>query len=356
MTTEDRQNQPRPPLSIGLVPFGLKINDYIERKKDLLGQVGQVFEVPRPRLLLGAVLKRMSTGQSPRLFDVIILNWRENLLCNKNCKLSYKGILEYLCTLLVFKLACQKLIYVRHNRHPHNLRTIDRDRARRIIDIAQNLASAVVVHAPPHALQLNPKLRYIPHPLYPLIFDEQKNPEPTRNDEFIIFGRIERYKRILELAKSWDLQSRLSILGPCTDEEYLNELRIACQDRDIDLEPKFQDENIIADRIRRCKGVIIGNDTSSMLVSGSFFFSLSCGTPVYAVNSDFFKWLEETPIAPYLIVRGSFSELIDAIRTNDTKQYIQSEISDVSKMLFGDTKIITAWKELLDDLNGNYPL
>lgn len=41
----------------------------------------------------------------------------------------------------------------------------------------------------------------------------------------------------------------------------------------------------------RAEYSILPSDSKSMIVSGSFFFSISAGTPVIAVKSDFYKSL-----------------------------------------------------------------
>jgi hypothetical protein len=106
-------------IKIGLLPFELKANSYIKENREILGRLGEVVKVPHPKDLLIQMLTYFLKTGSLVLYDILILNFRENAFRSNNNSISLIGSIEFFFSLLIHKLSCHKLIYVRHETHPH---------------------------------------------------------------------------------------------------------------------------------------------------------------------------------------------------------------------------------------------
>jgi glycosyltransferase involved in cell wall biosynthesis len=331
-------------LVIGMRQFEHIESAYVARNRELLGCLGDVVNVPRARALAGALLWRLVTFRRLKIYDVLILNWAENVLTQWHGKLTLRGILEYRLYLWICRRLSRGLVYVRHNRLPHNAPAADAARLTALIETGQRYADAVVTLSPVYAGESG--CHYVPHPLFDLPLEAGQ-----RDDEYVVFGRVQRYKNIDTLVEAWNLSSRLCIVGPCDDPEYLAELRRLATDKPVHFDIGFKDEGDVARRVGACAGVIIGNDPGSAIVSGTFFFALSCGAPVFAVETPFYDWVATTPLAPAVRACASIPELVDGIGgRNPAHAPGASSIRAAAEALFGDEQVIEAWRAVFESL------
>ncbi len=332
-------------IKIGYLPSDLKANTYIKENREILGRLGEVVKVPHPKDLLIQMLTQFLKTGSLVLYDILILNFRENAFRSNKNSISLIGSIEFFVSLLIHKLSCHKLIYVRHEIHPHNIQKKLATLSTKMIDLGQSIADKVVCLSPPYA-KLN-GCYYVPHPLYDIGYFLKK--EVEKKAYFIVFGRIERYKNIDKIIKYIDKGIELIVMGPCIDLKYLEELKKLAGDKNIIFEVGFQSEEHLQKIISSSSGVIITNDASSMLVSGSFFYAISCGARVYTLETLFMEWVKSTSIGPYITVEPNVELLMKRIihcvdiRTNERNDILQH-----AELLFGDAAVEKAWEKALD--------
>ncbi|TVP52441.1 MAG: hypothetical protein EA349_15600 [Halomonadaceae bacterium] len=338
---------------IGLLPHDLKANSYISQNRKILSQLGTVAPVPAPAALLGALLRNVFFRPQIKLYDILIVNWRENCLTTAD-RLTLRGVFEYIASMLLHRASARKLFYVRHNHHPHNLRGQDILRVSRLIAWGEKLADAVVVHSPAEAQK--PGYYYVPHPLYAL--DEpkyssttvmkQRQTAPAPGSEYLMIGRIEPYKRIHEVIAEWSLPSKLTIMGPCTDNRYLQSLKTASEGKNVIIEDDFHDESYLAERVRRAAGVIIANDQSSMIVSGSLFFALSCGTRLFVTESAFARALSDKGLQNWINIQSGIADLVKAVESSRFSPENQAPpAKEELENLFGETALYRHWRDVI---------
>ncbi len=345
----DTAQSTQKPLTIGLLPYHLEANGYIERNRQALSDVGSVVPVPRPAQLLRDWVVHILTGKGLRLYDALILNWRENCLTRSN-RITKAGVIEYLLSLLIHRVSSHRLIYVRHNRHPHNLHTADISKAKRWIRFGERVSDAVVMHSPEE--MSHPKHFYVPHPLYQLPRHGTESVETTdcpskATKEFLMFGRIESYKQIHRIIELWPPNNTpLRIMGPCNDKQYLNMLKRLADGKPINFEVGFHAEAYLAERVQQASGVIIANQEDSTLVSGSFFFALSCQAMIYSIHNPFMAWARDSGLEQQVTLMPTLEALVDYIAAKPPSQRnpVAGTAQTKVEELFGMDRIKHHWK------------
>ena len=329
-------------LTIGVHPFTNEGNEYIPINKDILGQLGSVVEVPRARVLLKRLLGQLIRFKSPKSFDVLILNWTELLILSRGNAPTLSGAISYLFLMRLCRWVAVKLIYVRHNDYPHDLPRRHQRQIRNLIAKGQRLADAVVAHSPVYAEEHG--YHYVPHPLYRL----DPGGQASECDEYVIFGRVMAYKKIDQLIEAWPSSQHLAVIGPFTDEDYLAKLRSMALDKPIRFDIGFHDEGALVDRLKASRGVIIVNDPGSLVVSGTFFFALSVGVGVLAINNSFYSWVKTTPLDEYVQSFDSIPALARHLQERPARESAQPElIRSEARRLFGDDAVLQAWRSLI---------
>ncbi len=332
-------------IKIGYLPFDLKANTYIKENREILGRLGEVVKVPKPKELLLQMLTQLLNTGSIALYDILILNFRENVFRSNNNSISAIGTIEFFFSLLIHKLSCNKLIYVRHETHPHNIPKKLAKLSTKIVDLGQSIADRVVCLSPPYAKSND--CFYVPHPLYNT--GDLLKTKVEKKAYFVVFGRIERYKNIDKIIKYIDNGIELIVMGPCNDLKYLEYLKKLAHDKNIIFEVGFQEEERLQYIISSSSGVIITNNASSMLVSGSFFYAISCGARVYTLETFFMEWVKSTSIGPYITLEPNVKLLMKRIiNCVDIKTNERNDILQHAEILFGDMTVEKSWKKALD--------
>jgi len=333
-------------LTIGLRPYVARQNSYVERNREILEQIGSVLEVPPPLPLLGKVLLRLCTFKSPKMFDVAIIHWREDVIVLAQKKPALIGILAYFLSIHLYRIAARRVVYIRHNKYPHKVLPRYQDRVRRLIRKGQSLCHAVVAHSPSYAKEHD--YNYIPHPLYKLSLSEAGEP----SGEYVVFGAIAEYKKIEELVEAWSGDRQLLIAGPCDDPTYLAELQKLAVDKAIRFEVGYQDQDEMGQRLANSNGVIIVNDPGSMIISGTFFFAISSGAPVFARTDPFYDWVSSTSLRDCLRTFDTVAELADHIAAADDRRGPESgAVRAAAVEHFGDEAVLRAWKSLFEQID-----
>ncbi|MET0343187.1 MAG: hypothetical protein ABW252_19420 [Polyangiales bacterium] len=285
---EGSGSRSRPELRIGYWPSDEAPNGYAARMRAILSGFGKVLpfhEQVGVRQLCHWLVER-------RAFDVVFINWLENKIVDARGRPSYSGVCKLFVQTLLFRLRARKLVFVRHNRYPHATDRAQAARMSRWIDAYEQLFDATITHS---ATEETGRRAYCPHPLYP-VSDAPVGalPEALRlaPGYFVVFGRIERYKRIEALIALFPPNQRLVVVGATRDADYARELSALARENVV-IAPGFLGEPEAQEVVRRAAGVVLSHADDDMVASGSFFYAVSIGRPVIAVETPFIRWMSE---------------------------------------------------------------
>jgi hypothetical protein len=164
----------------------------------------------RNGLLLGEVvpagtpLERLARAPS---FDVVIAGWLENGLVTPKGRLSIVGLGRFIAHTLMLRAQARRVVYVRHNRNPHNARSADAQRLAVLLDVLERLYD--LTHSP---AEVGPRRAYCPH-RYRGVQDDPLLPRDVDLTPgcFVVFGVIAPYKNIEALIDGFPDNQRLLI-------------------------------------------------------------------------------------------------------------------------------------------------
>ncbi|HBS5675285.1 TPA: hypothetical protein MAK66_005012 [Klebsiella pneumoniae] len=276
--------------------------------------------------------------------DIAIINWLENGFVNKNGGISYVGIIRVFIILLLLKIRFKKLLYVKHNHYPHNIKTKHIKMVISMMKIMASFFDFAVVHSPTEV-----NLTYLPHPLYKYPLELSQNKSNPDIDKYIIFGRITRYKKIEDVILAFPDNKKLIIAGGCEDREYLSFLEELIKNKtNIIIKGYFLSDKDAENLIKGCNGLILSHSNEEMIVSGSFFYSLTMGVKVYAIETPFLTWVEEN-VGENVI--QNFKNLHDMMETIMNEQHLnycygEENINKINE-LFSDKLIRETFESLL---------
>ncbi|HBS6040822.1 TPA: glycosyltransferase [Klebsiella aerogenes] len=277
--------------------------------------------------------------------DIAIINWLENSFVNKNGGISYLGIIRVSIILLLLKLRFKKLLYVKHNHYPHNIKSKNIKTVISLMRFIVRISDSTVVHSP---TELN--LTYLPHPLYKYPLELSPDTSSPDGEKYIIFGRITRYKKIEDVISTFPDNKKLIIAGGCEDREYLYFLEGLIKDKpNIILKGYFLSDKDAANLIKGCNGLILSHSNEEMIVSGSFFYSLTIGVKVYAMRTPFLSWVGENVGEDVIQNFKSLHDMMEAIR-NEQKLNVSYKEESINKIndLFSDKLIRKTFESLLN--------
>lgn len=330
---------------IGYIPFENNENAYTARTVEILSRLGKVTKVPTLRELL-----RNPSSSKPGSYDFIIANWIENCIINQKGGLSAIGILKLILNITLMKALSRKTIFVRHNNYPHSSSTTTGPRAARIIDIVETFFDHVITHSGHNETS---KRKYIPHPLYRHP-DCIKKTQNQPGNYFLIFGRILPYKKIETLIEAIPPNIKIVIAGSAPDKNYVEKLRSLATTKEIQIIPEFISDEKAALLSRGSRGIVITHNDNDMIVSGTFFYSLSIGTPLYTISTPFTEWAYSTLKVPGLHVSKDIPSLCTALALSAKPfQYLDATEQSEIEQLFGDIVIEKKWSEIFQPTLAN---
>lgn len=334
-----------PKLRIGYTPFENKENAYTKRTIEILSHLGSVSKTPTLRDFL-----RNPFRHKPGSYEFTISNWTENSIINPKGNLSAIGTLKFILNIALMKIISKKTIFVRHNNYPHNSSTRTAPRAERIIDIAEYFFDHVVTHSGHNE---SSKRIYIPHPLYKFPDSAQKG-RINPGNYFLIFGRILPYKKIERIIEAIPPEISLIIAGSAPDKSYVEKLSSLAATKEIQLIPEFISDEKAMSLAKGSRGIVITHNDNDMIVSGTFFYAVSIGVPVYSVSTPFTEWAANTLKIPGLYVARNIHDLCSKLKYC-TEQNHSQNIDNQKKIeqLFGDAVIEHKWSEILNSPSKN---
>jgi glycosyltransferase involved in cell wall biosynthesis len=300
-------------LRIAYVPYYNVGNAYVNRMRDVLGQFGTVFQFIRPKQLV----KEICLGKFKR-YDVSIFNWTENeILDPRTHKVSWINACKVMIKMAFARVASRRLVFFRHNLYPHPTLPQDEKLVKRLLGWYEKVFSLVFVHSGAH---LDDGRVYCPHPLYRRATAAASTSESDAavvdglpEDYFVVFGRIERYKRILELAQTFPSHKNLLIIGPISDEYYGKEIQ-GLGRTNIFYRPGFLSEAAAQNIILKSSAIVLAHAGENTVVSGSFFYAVSLLVPVLAVETPFLCWVAPRIGAELLVLAPDLPGLVEAAR------------------------------------------
>lgn len=333
----------RPRLAIGYLPYSGIGNQYAARFIEILGEFGTVSELPRLRSVL------RSPRTALRHFDLAVVNWIElDMVRGADGAFSVAGYLKVLARVLFLRCIARRLVYVRHNNYPHGTREPDVGRARRAIDRLERLFDVVLIHAghEPAGHRV-----YVPHPLY------RPAPRPPDAAEaallaelppafYVVFGRIARYKRIERLIEHFPPGRELVVFGAVEEPDYALALQRMAGPQ-VRVLPGAVSEALAQALIRRSHGLIVSHAEHDMIVSGSLFYALSLGVPVFTLDSPAVGWIRERIGTAHLRVAGDVRALCAMIGRDGAPAHAPAGPAPRVAEEFGDARIKAVLREVL---------
>lgn len=314
-------------LKIGFWPINIE-NQYLANMKNVFSELGTVSKLPSMKDFLKNPIRIYR-----QRFDLVVISWYENILISKNGKLSFKGVFDYFKFIFFLKIISKKSIYIRHNVYPHGTSKKHAKLCRKIIDISEGFYSSVIVHSGHMASE---KRFYVPHPLYKLPENEDKNIAFHNEPFFLIFGQILPYKKIEDVIDVLPDSCNLIIAGVCKDANYLKLLKEKSYNKgNIIINPEFLTDEDAAQLVSRATAVIINHSDEDMIVSGTYFFAISLGVPILCVNSGFFNWMNSELSTSGLYIFNTVDEMSFALK-NFKQINSTDEVKSFARNNFGD--------------------
>ncbi|HTH45531.1 MAG TPA: hypothetical protein VL528_10675 [Oxalicibacterium sp.] len=326
-------------LQIAYFPFENKSNRYTDNFKKILSNFGELSEAPP--------LKRVLLNFDFKRYDVLILNWTDNNFVNaRKGTISIPGLIKEFFRIAVYKLISRKTVFVRHNVYPHDATGATREKAKRIITLYEKCFDLCWVHSG----HLTEEHRYyVPHPLYEVEQAATQLPAQLRLPEkyFVVFGRIQSYKKIDKLIEMLPPDLHVLVCGTCPDHEYRNKLQ-SFNKPNVTIMAEFISDELARDLIVRSSGMLICHSEDDMIVSGSIVFAISLGVPVFAVETPFITWFRQTVNAHMIVAATDFDDLIQKMRAHQS-QITASDIAS-SQSHFSDQAVISHVKTTFNRL------
>ena len=247
--------------------------------------------------------------------------------------------------LLLLKIRFKKLLYVKHNHYPHNIESKSINKIKYLMKIIVRFADFAVIHSPTEH-----NFTYLPHPLYKYPLKLSPSAISPDFERYIIFGRIARYKKIEDVIVAFPDNKKLIVAGGCEDKGYLSFLEGLIKDKtNITIKGCFISDADAANLIKGCNGLILSHSNEDMIVSGIFFYSLTLGVKVYALQTPFLSWVGENVGNDVIQNFKNLHEMMDTIKNEQEANgsYGEESINKINE-LFSDKLIKETFERLLN--------
>ncbi|EFA3679284.1 glycosyltransferase, partial [Escherichia coli] len=269
--------------------------------------------------------------------NIFVCNWVEDNLKGTGLRLIL-NILKFSILCLYGVLAAKKFIWVRHNLKPHN--DFRNQYVYKLgLNILHKIADVVIYHG---QYKINDCYRYIPHPLY---MQEQINPQISKTIDFAFYGKIARYKGLVDLLNNWPQHLNLLIRGSCDDPELKQEIAkiidVRGLERVVSLNYGYIEHEDLNAMMYSTKYLILPHEDQSMIVSGAFYHGISYGANIIAKESSFSKSMAKK--YPFCTTYNN-ENLQDVL---SSLKYIEPhEVKEISIKAFGEDVCMKEWKSV----------
>tara|TARA_R110002050_G_scaffold242271_6_gene378657 strand:+ start:8734 stop:9687 length:954 start_codon:yes stop_codon:yes gene_type:complete len=249
---------------IWLMPGDVGENSYIKViREDLLAR-----GINCNPFSYGVFLKRAFSG------DIVFCNWYENNAVRKGSL----GVIQILVFCLICRFLKFKLIWLRHNRIPHQVFGYRKYTALIACYFLAKLSFKYLSHGLKYAHEHG--IEWVAHPLYFRSFDEG-----ITGDYYVCFGRMMKYKKIEDILLAWSPGRHLYLCGKF-ERNYREVCEKIAQERKLKVSiiDRFISDDELKTIVSNAKGVVVANDGGSAIISGVIFYAFSLGMKVYLVN------------------------------------------------------------------------
>ncbi|WP_438864519.1 hypothetical protein [Neptunicella sp.] len=355
-------------------PFN-HVNRYVDLTKQTLTDIGYEVLSYRHLYRFNNLLKRQE--------NTVVLNWFEDRPYRKSFS-SKQQRLELLRTTLgivLMRLFCRRVIWVRHNYLPHNLassseqnpdekkplvnklpqlpkisiqrqhtmqkRQTPRPLSHRInCFLLHHLASEVVCMEPTDFATA-----IVPHPLYRSdhqLQDAISTAIPFQAEqpplEYVFFGTIKPYKRLDELLEHWPLGVPLTIMGYCSEPEHVTQLKCIIQRRGlwVNWTNEYVDEQELNQTLAHCRYVVMPHEDDSMISSGTFYHAASYGTNFICFNSKFARHKAQQHHFVHIVDKTGLPQQLSRVNYIPRREVMAQALKH-----YGQTAQQQAWKHVL---------
>jgi glycosyltransferase involved in cell wall biosynthesis len=304
---------------IAYIPDDDMGNAYTGRMRELLASFGEVERCAGIKSLLRQL------PHSFRRYDVIVVNWMDNaIVAFGTGRISVRGITQLFFKTLLLKAFARRMVFVRHNNYPHYTAAGSESSAQRLVDFYENLFDAIVTHSGAAVASGRRERFYCPHPLYhaeaPSADISSALPGAVPAGEyFVAFGRIEPYKKIDALIENFPRNRILVVAGSVGDAAYAERLAGMKRDNVIFL-PGRLSEAAAQQLVLASAGVVIANADPDVVVSGTFFYAMSLGRPIYAVTTSFLSWVQDRVGSELLVLGPDLKRLCRTLSSADPRR------------------------------------
>lgn len=326
-----------PRLRIAYLPDEQLDNAYTQRMREILAGFGEVerYEGVKAELL------RLISAQ-PRHYDLVVANWIENALINPaSGRIAPVATLKlFLRTWLMTRFARQSA-FVRHNTYPHAVRAGSEHLAKRLVDALERMFDVVITHSGAEASTSS--RHYCPHPLYRIEHADAADSDDALSGfalpprYFLVFGRLVAHKRLEKLIAAFPAEHNLVIAGAVGDVDYVKYL-LALRRSNCFVRPGFLSEARAQQLVAQADGVVISHAEADVVVSGTFFYTLSVGRPVYAVSTPFLRWTQPRIDPALLHLADDLDGLCELIRNAPSPAIPATAEASVQRE-FGDAAV-----------------
>lgn len=327
---------------IAYIPHEDMGNAYTDRMREILSNLGVVYRFPG--------LRRLFKGWPHSLghYDLVFINWLENAIVDADSgRIDWRAVFKLFAKTLLIKAFARRLVFIRHNNYPHDTAAGSEQVAQRLIDAYEHLFDRVITHSGAAA----GRRYYCPHPLYQAIDSAAAyaHPEDLPAGYFLVFGRIQPYKKIDALLAAWPVEQTLVVAGSVGDAAYARRLSVL-QGAHFIFRPGRLEEVDAQRMMRAARGVVIANAEADVVVSGTFFYAMSLGCPVYAVASPFLLWARERLGSELLVLGNNLNELCQLIAdARPPATPVSAAALEAIQREFGDMAVLSALTAVTTD-------
>jgi len=274
--------------------------------------------------------------------NIGIINWLEDRVIGS----TFEALVQFfvaLSVLILMRCLCKKLVYVKHNYRPHKYQSHNAKRLHKIlVGIIDRACDVSCNHLKNLSLSNRKESRYVSHPLY---LRHEPLDDKERNIDYLVFGRIDEYKGIVELLNYWPKDKLLYLMGKASSEQLKHKINDVIVRRGLNViwKNKYISDADLNQMLLKTKYVILSHMEGSMLVSGAFYHAISFGVNVVGISNNFIE--ENAKKFPFV---HNFS-LIDLEGGLSNVNCVRSHnVIETTYENYNDGRIMEQWIEIFE--------
>lgn len=266
-------------MNIAMQPNGSDNNKYIDLIQNSIKELG---------VTINSFEETFSNKQIFNQTEYFIVNWYESLYTNSLIKQSRNFIIK-LIKLIKLKKANKKLIWVLHNKVPHDSKHVFYSKIlmKWLVEnsykiIIHSKESKNVISELTNDLRIMEKVVYMPHPNYIGAYKDCNNNQKETGEtlNLLFIGAIKPYKNVdllIEVFNELNLDKvTLTLAGKVATKEYEKYItNIIGNNKNIKVDFRFIEDDEIVSLINESDMLVLPYDIKSSLNSGTIFLAFS---------------------------------------------------------------------------------